>query len=55
MVFVVRRVVLDALLADSQWTKRLASAKSSVEVERVVSEFTRARGFVVVEVPASRI
>ena len=50
--FVVRCDVLVALLADDEWRKRLENIKSVKDVERVVCDFGKAKGYVIVEVPA---
>jgi hypothetical protein len=52
LMLVVRHDILVALVADAVWRKRLSEAKSMPDVKRVISEFTKAKGFVVVEVPA---
>lgn len=43
--FAVRREVLAALLADPEWRRRLDEAKTSADVERVFSDFCKARGY----------
>jgi hypothetical protein len=48
--FAVRHEVLDALLADAEWGKRFDQAKTTGEIERVVSDFCRAKGIRIVEV-----
>jgi len=42
--FAVRREVLDALLADLEWNKRLKQAKTVAEVGRIFCDFCKARG-----------
>ncbi len=51
--FVVRREVFAALLDDKEWSDRLEQARTAANVERVVAEFVRAKGLLVVEVTAS--
>ena len=52
MVFAVRGRVLNALRADPEWYERALRCRSDVELEQVIVDFGRARGFKVVEVPA---
>jgi hypothetical protein len=40
----VRREVLAALTADPEWNKRLEQAKTMIDVERVLTDFCKARG-----------
>ena len=44
MITVIRREVLEALLADSEWHQRLDKAKTSADVERVLVDFCKAWG-----------
>jgi hypothetical protein len=48
--FAVRCSVLAALVADEVWRKRLVEAENKFDVERVVAEFAKAKGYVVAEV-----
>ena len=41
----VRREVLAALQADPEWNKRLEEAETMAEVEKVLTDFCRARGY----------
>ncbi len=50
--FAVRYDVLAALVADKAWCERLEKAKTTADVEHVVAEFGRAKGYLIVEVPA---
>jgi len=52
-VIAVRREVLDALLADPEWNKRLEQAKTMADVERVFSDFCKARGYKIKHLEAS--
>ena len=50
-VFAVRLTVLLALYADPSWRARLDNARGVAELQAVIVEFGRAKGFEVAEVP----
>jgi len=50
IVFAVKRELLEALLNDAQWLRRLENAKTMCEVESVLREFAVEKGWKIVEV-----
>jgi len=48
--FAVRREVLDALLEDPEWSKRLDNAENARQVENVLVEFAKSRGYRIKEI-----
>lgn len=50
-VFAVRKSVVKALMADSAWAEKAFRCRSLEDLQRVVVEFSRAKGFKVAEVP----
>lgn len=48
--FAVRKEILDALLNDAEWCKRLDKAETSKDVENVLIEFARSKGWKIKEV-----
>jgi len=55
-VFVVRRRLVEEMLADSAWAERLRKASSFREVKRVVMDFCVDRGYRVHhELPSGRL
>jgi len=49
-VFVARADVLRTLLADPVWKARFMKARNTAEMQQVIVEFGRAKGFEIVEV-----
>ena len=49
--FAVRLTVLLALYADPSWKARFLKARNTAEIQQVIVEFGKAKGFEVVEVP----
>lgn len=53
--FAVKSEVLRELLKDQVWTRKLESAKSMCEVERVLREFCRENGWKVKELSFEKL
>lgn len=47
--FAVKKEVLDDLMSDVEWRTRLEKAKTRGDVVKVLAEFCRARGYVMVD------
>ena len=45
LAFAVRREVVEALLRDKEWSRRLEEAKTTQEVVKVLGEFCKIKGF----------
>lgn len=54
--FAIKRAVLEALLADKEWSSRLEKAQTDREVIQVLQEFCRKKGFKIatVDLPDNR-
>jgi hypothetical protein len=52
MIFAVRGEVLAALQADPVWFERAKRCKNAEELQGVMVDFVRSKGFRVMEVPA---
>ena len=49
VMFAVKREVLEALLRDPEWTAKMEKAEKSEEVEKVVIDFCRVKGYKVIQ------
>jgi len=45
LAFAVKREVVEALLRDKKWSRRLEEAKTTQEVLKVLVDFCKAKGF----------
>jgi hypothetical protein len=48
--FAVRRQILEELLKDEGWTRKLEACRNVSDVERVLTEFCKAKGYKIAQI-----